>query len=585
MKKRFSVILLILAALLSLSLLSSCGKEGDDKGSGDTVNDGSDSDNGSEDQGGDTATESFTEGLEFELNSDGTGYIVAGYGSAKGSVISVPKSHEGLPVVSIGNYAFSGSSEIRSVKIPDSVTKIGNGAFNGCLWLTEVTVPDSVTEIGYGAFKNCKNLGGFEIPESVPVIAEEVFSGCSGLKDFTVPETVTEIGKGAFSGCSELKCIALPFVGKSAEESKFTHFGYIFGAESYWDNKSAVPASLYRVVLTSETKIEANAFYNCIGLASITLPSTLEEIGFSAFEGCFKLVEICNNSNLGIQKNMSNYGSVAYYALNIVANGIGHERVICNDDGYIFYNSYLVGYNEKNTEIVLPSEHDGKEYKIYDHAFKNCTQLKNITVSNGITGIGESAFSGCTSLKKITISDSVKSIDGSAFYGCTGLTSITIPNGVTSISASAFKGCSNLETVTVPNSVKSVGADAFEGCEKLKYNEYDNAYYLGNRDNLFVAVIKNKDGPITSCKINSEANAISSSAFKGCSDLETVNFSNKISAIGSSAFKYCSKLVTIDFEGTVAEWKAIIKGAYWNSETGEYVVYCSDGEITKASDK
>lgn len=51
-------------------------------------------------------------------------------------------------VTSIGNYAFSGCSELTGITIPDSVTSIGDYAFSGCSGLTSITIPDSVTDIG-----------------------------------------------------------------------------------------------------------------------------------------------------------------------------------------------------------------------------------------------------------------------------------------------------------------------------------------------------------------------------------------------------------------------------------------------------
>ena len=58
------------------------------------------------------------------------------------------------PLSSIGAYAFEGCDDLRSVKIPDSVTSIGNGAFRMCSCLSSVTIGNGVTEIGYDAFNS-----------------------------------------------------------------------------------------------------------------------------------------------------------------------------------------------------------------------------------------------------------------------------------------------------------------------------------------------------------------------------------------------------------------------------------------------
>ena len=55
------------------------------------------------------------------------------------SVVAIPSTINGLPVTSIGDYAFSGSS-ITAVTIPNSVINIGNFAFGYCFSLTNIMV-------------------------------------------------------------------------------------------------------------------------------------------------------------------------------------------------------------------------------------------------------------------------------------------------------------------------------------------------------------------------------------------------------------------------------------------------------------
>ena len=60
-------------------------------------------------------------------------------------------------------------------------------------------------------------------------------------------------------------------------------------------------------------------------------------------------------------------------------------------------------------------------------AHKECWQIKEITLPNSITEIGENAFDMCRSLENINIPDSVKVIKGWAFDDCRSLKSIEIP--------------------------------------------------------------------------------------------------------------------------------------------------------------
>ena len=135
-------------------------------------------------------------------------------------------------------------------------------------------------------------------------------------------------------------------------------------------------------------------------------------------------MEVINHSNLSLTKGSSNNGYIAYYAIEIHTG----ESKIVNKDGYLFYTydgvNYLFGYTGTDTELVLPNDYNGEGYKIYDHAFRNCSRLTSIVIPDSVTSIGTSAFEDCFSLTSITIPDGVTSIGGWAFYGCTGLTSI-----------------------------------------------------------------------------------------------------------------------------------------------------------------
>ncbi|MGM9641632.1 MAG: leucine-rich repeat domain-containing protein, partial [Eubacteriales bacterium] len=108
--------------------------------------------------------------LEYTLNSDESGYCVSGIGTCTDTDIVIPETHNGEPVTSIGQSAFSGCTKLSSVTIPDSVTSIGEDAFLGCTSLTSITIPDSVTSIGNYVFFDCTSLTSITIPDSVTSI-------------------------------------------------------------------------------------------------------------------------------------------------------------------------------------------------------------------------------------------------------------------------------------------------------------------------------------------------------------------------------------------------------------------------------
>src|ERR1019366_6238186 len=91
-----------------------------------------------------------------DATNNGT-ITITGY-TGSGGAVTIPDTINGLPVTSIGSYAFQNYTSLTSVTIPNSVTNIGRNAFQGCTRLTSVTIGNSVTSIGNYAFYYCYSL-------------------------------------------------------------------------------------------------------------------------------------------------------------------------------------------------------------------------------------------------------------------------------------------------------------------------------------------------------------------------------------------------------------------------------------------
>lgn len=180
----------------------------------------------------------------------------------------------------------------------------------------------------------------------------------------------------------------------------------------------------------------------------------------------------------------------------------------------------LLPIEAKAAQYSLSLNPDGESFSVV--GYRNMNPLGQITIPssfNGkpVTGIGDRAFADCTRL-----------------------TSVVIPESVTSIGAGAFKNCTNLEKVTMPNSIASIGEDAFYNCPKLSYNKYDNARYLGNDNNPYVALMQATSTNIRSCKIHDETKVIYHGAFKDNVYLSSVVIPHGVASIGAYAFNHTS---------------------------------------------
>ena len=240
---------------------------------------------------------------------------------------------------SIGDRAFEGYNSLTSVTIPDSVTSIGEDAFDDCSGLTSIVVEEG--NAVYHSAGNCLietesktlitgcNVSVIPADGSVTSIGEDAFYGRSGLTSVTIPDSVTSIGRYAFSGCDNLTSITIPFVGEKADGSGETHFGYIFGAYSDWENYKYVPLSLKEVIITGGESIAYGAFEGCTSLTTITIPGTVAELGDFVFEGCTSLEKIIFNGTIE-----------QWEALESSCSGNDKLVVECTDGRYRFFVTY-----------------------------------------------------------------------------------------------------------------------------------------------------------------------------------------------------------------------------------------------------
>ena len=291
-----------------------------------------------------------------------------------------------------------------------------------------------------------------------------------------------------------------------------------------------IPESVtYNEKSYSVTSIGYEAFYDCSGLTSITIPNSVTSIGDEAFYVCSGLTSIT------IPNSVTSIGNGAFYDCDgLTSITIPNSVTSIGEVAFSCCTSL--------TSITIPNS----VTSIGDNAFSSCTSLTSISIPNSMTSIGNGAFYNCYGLTSISIPNSVTSIGNGAFYNCYGLTSITIPNSVASIGKSAFFGCTGLTSISIPNSVTSIGEHAFDGTAWYK-NQPDGVLYAGKVLYIYKGTMPRN----TSIEVKEGTVSISHSAFEVCRRMTSITIPNSVTSIGDMAFSNCSGLTSITIPNSV----------------------------------
>ena len=159
-------------------------------------------------------------------------------------------------------------------------------------------------------------------------------------------------------------------------------------------------------------------------IVSLTLPETLENFSCNKDEMSWhRLAEVYNYSFEYIYESLFSKDEL------IIHTQVEPSVVDITDDGFVFYQyedeCVLIDYIGEESNVVIGSSYNGKQYNIGAYAFYNKNLIESIELSSDkITGIGTQAFSYCDALVSLTISGGVKWIHAYAFEGSVGLREI-----------------------------------------------------------------------------------------------------------------------------------------------------------------
>lgn len=412
----------------------------------------------------------------------------------------------------IGKNAFSSSSSLWKIRIPENGVKIiGDGAFSYCA-LTNVSLGEGLKRIGHYAFYSNIMLDNNElnpydwIPESVESIGKDAFldtkmsqkaSHINGGNDIvyagnwvicTINQeslTMTDI-ELTFDTDRVAGIADYAFKYRGAEENAWMYsIGSVTGLSNvkyigecaFYGNSALTSVSLNRNL----TEIRYAAFYNT-GIIKATLPRSLKSIGDYAFSKS-NLTELdISNSNL------ESIGYGAFHSIETLSTVTLGESLKTISD-YAFFGCVRLG------EIIVPENVtyigenafsgcvsltnvtlDANIETLENCTFANCEDLASISLPNSLKVIGKEAFFKCPRLKTIKFGNNVELIDEAAFYENTSLESVVFPDSLKTIKVFAFDSCSNLKCVNIPKELRRIDQNVFYGCYDLTI--YSETLYM-----------------------------------------------------------------------------------------------------------
>ena len=224
--------------------------------------------------------------------------------------------------------------------------------------------------------------------------------------------------------------------------------------------------------------------------------------------------DIITGTSLSTVKYTPNheYATAGDYVISLDVNGtvyFGGKYGEKNWSYLLRHSSAEDGRNNVYQRTLQKAEIGSGVSTIKDYAFRNCPNLKNITIPNDVTAIsasyalsqsglaavvipnsvttlGTGAFSTCKSLTRVSIPNSITSIGMEIFPNCNNITRLVIPNSLTDINNQFAAGCHGLTSIILPAGVTRVGNTTFSGCYGMRYYDFTQSTAVPTVGSSFV---------------------------------------------------------------------------------------------------
>ncbi len=203
-----------------------------------------------------------------------------------------------------------------------------------------------------------------------------------------------------------------------------------------------------------------------------------------------------------------------------------------------------------------------------------------------VTLIGKQAFAYNTTLQTVSIPEGITAIGDHAFGECTALTAASVPEGLVWMGDGVFQGCILLEKMVLPGSLVRIGWNPFDRCEVLDGLELpaENAYYSVQDGVLYDtkanALVSYPGGlKETAYTVPDWVKSINMAAFSENAHLREVTLPDGLTELSGNPFCGCSDLTTINVSEKHLMFE-VKDNALFNKQTRELTAYLWGTEET-----
>ena len=369
-------------------------------------------------------------------------------------------SSDGSKLLYVSSPGWKSSTKKYSIKpgtriICDRAFKIGTGTS----LLKTIEIPNSVTHIGKYAFESCSNVNSINLPESIIYIGDGAFENCVNLREpLVIHSNVADIGANPFpSNSSKVECLS-PFFELIDNSLYSKDLKLLIAVLEDSEKSITIPNTVVKIgdsaikwkhkvetvfIPDSVVQIGNNAFMWC-SLKNIIIPSSVNQIGENIFGGSYPETLVCESPYF-VLENKTLYTkdkTKMIFCKDIYSTSFTIPESVTHIGGYAFYYNSI-----KQINIPESVTHIG------NHAFEGSEGLKELVIPKSVNHIGKSAFRHCDSLTKFTIQKSISEIDWeiicepkseNAFFDCPSLKEIHIPDISDEVFAKLFTGSSGV---------------------------------------------------------------------------------------------------------------------------------------------